>query len=154
MRKTSTIGRKSSYLLVCCLSLCSQYAIAAMYKWVDDEGNTHYTQSPPPGDIEKEIIKPPPGIDSELSQKQQEDRKERLDKARDSRLDASEQARAEEEEKEKQRADCEKARAKLASNQRPRLNLKDKDGNVIRATEEQRQKEIGRAKELIKEFCN
>ena len=60
MRKTTRINRKLPILLISCICLSSQLAVAEMYKWVDDEGNTHYTQSPPPGDVEKEIIKPEP----------------------------------------------------------------------------------------------
>ncbi|MCG8614453.1 MAG: DUF4124 domain-containing protein, partial [Pseudomonadales bacterium] len=29
-----------------------------MYKWVDEDGNTHYSQSPPPAGVEGTTIKP------------------------------------------------------------------------------------------------
>lgn len=34
-------------------------AYAAMYKWTDDEGNTHYSQVPPAGRATREIAPPP-----------------------------------------------------------------------------------------------
>ena len=49
--------------------LVPQNSIARMYKWVDEDGNTQYTQSPPPGDIESEVIKPPPKVDTEAAEK-------------------------------------------------------------------------------------
>jgi hypothetical protein len=153
MRKTTTINRKLTVLLLGCVCLSSQHAIAEMYKWLDAEGNTHYTQSPPPGDIEKEVIKPPPKINSELSDKQLENRKKKLTESRDNRLKSKQQKKDEQQDLEKQRADCEKARARLASYQRPRVNVKDKDGNSVRAPEEQRQKEIAKSKDLIAKLC-
>ncbi|MBT7952459.1 MAG: DUF4124 domain-containing protein [Gammaproteobacteria bacterium] len=153
MRKTTRINRKLPILLISCICLSSQLAVAEMYKWVDDEGNTHYTQSPPPGDVEKEIIKPPPRIDSEHSQNQLENRKKNLSDAREGRLKANEKKENEQQELEQQRAACEQAKARLASYQRPRVKIKDKDGNATRASEEQRQKEIVKSRELIAELC-
>ncbi|HKK16999.1 MAG TPA: DUF4124 domain-containing protein, partial [Gammaproteobacteria bacterium] len=45
--------------------LVSSNALAAMYKWVDENGEVHYTQTPPPGDIQAETIKPPPDVNTE-----------------------------------------------------------------------------------------
>ena len=153
MRKTTTINGKLTVLLLGCVCLSSQHAIAEMYKWVDAEGNTNYTQSPPPGDIEKEVIKPPPKINSELSEKQLENRKKELNESRDSRLESKQQKKEQQQDLEKQRADCGKAKARLASYERPRVNVKDKDGNPARVPEEQRQKEIEKSKELVAKLC-
>jgi membrane-bound lytic murein transglycosylase len=153
MRKTTTMRRKLPILLLGGFFFYSQYSIAEMYKWVDDEGNTHYTQSPPPGDVKAKTIKPPPKVNPEHSQKQLQNRQKSLNEARDNRQKAGEEKREREQELEQQRADCEKAKARLASYQRPRVNLVDKDGNPSRATEEQRQAEIARSKDLISKLC-
>ncbi|MEE9160400.1 MAG: DUF4124 domain-containing protein, partial [Gammaproteobacteria bacterium] len=53
-----------SFIQIFAMCLLFSSAHAALYKWVDADGNTHYTQQPPPGDIEGETIKPPPRIDT------------------------------------------------------------------------------------------
>ena len=125
-----------------------------MYKWVDDEGNTHYTQSPPPGDIEAKTIDPPPKINPDHAKEQLENRQELLQQARDGRHQAVDQKRKEEQDLAGKKAECDKAEARLASYQRPRVNLLDEDGNPSRATEEQRQAELAKSRELIKKLCN
>src|SRR4051812_28933475 len=35
-------------------------AAATMYKWVDEKGQTIYSDQPPPPSIKSEIVKPPP----------------------------------------------------------------------------------------------
>ena len=54
-----------SFIQIFAMCLLFSSAHAALYKWVDADGNTHYTQQPPPGDIDSETIKPPPRIDKE-----------------------------------------------------------------------------------------
>ncbi|MBM2830851.1 MAG: hypothetical protein HW411_1641, partial [Gammaproteobacteria bacterium] len=59
--------------------LLSMNCFAAMYKWVDADGNVHYTQSPPPEGVESATIKPPPEVDTGNAIKQLEDQKQRAD---------------------------------------------------------------------------
>ncbi len=153
MRKTTTIARKLPVLLIGTMCLYAQYSLAEMYKWVDDDGNTHYTQSPPPGDIEGKTIKPPPKVNPDQAQKQLKNRQKNLADARDDRLKAVEEKDKEAGELASQRAKCEQARARLASYERPRVNLVDKDGKPSRATEEQRQSELAKSKKSIAELC-
>ena len=54
------IARSILFLVV---TFACSTTFAAMYKWVDEEGNTHYTQQPPPDGIESKTLKPPPAID-------------------------------------------------------------------------------------------
>jgi hypothetical protein len=41
---------KSSFMLLCAVSCLCMTAVSAdqLYKWVDDQGHTHYSQTPPP----------------------------------------------------------------------------------------------------------
>ncbi len=153
MRQITRISQISKILLVSSLSLYGHNVLAEMYKWIDDEGNTHYTQSPPPGDIQAKKIKPPPKIDSTQAVEQLQHRQKQLEESRIQRNKTAEQKREKQRELEKQRAECEQAKARLASYERPRVNLLDKDGNPTRATEEQRQAELARSKELVKQLC-
>ncbi len=133
--------------------LNSSITFAAMYKWVDEEGNTHYSQSPPPGDIKGETIKPPPRINPEYDTKKQGERSQMLDDIQKKREQArEEQLKAEEESAQKQKQ-CEQARARLASYERPRIMVKDADGNPTRIGEDQRMAELEKSRELVRELC-
>ena len=140
-------------LLLLLIAVSSQHIRAAMYKWTDEEGNTHYTQEPPPGGIEGEIIKPPPkvkpdALEDEISKQQkflEESQKDR-EKIRD---DKSKQ----EEEIARKQADCDNARKRLESYQRPRVNAVNEDGSRSRVTEEDRQSEIIKIQKYLDENC-
>lgn len=47
-------------------------AFFTTYKWLDDEGNTHYTQQPSSAGIESKTIKPPRAVDSSEAEKELE----------------------------------------------------------------------------------
>ena len=47
--------------LVCLLAISPQLH-AKLYKWIDADGNTHYTQQPPPDGITVEDIKLPASV--------------------------------------------------------------------------------------------
>ncbi len=125
-----------------------------MYKWVDAEGNTHYTQQPPPAGIESITLKPPPTIDGSETAKTFEKQQEFLDAEREKRqklIKAQQLAAAEKARMEK---NCEMARARLNNyTTRPRVQLIQADGSLVRATEEQRQEGITNSNEMIKKFC-
>ncbi len=42
--------------------LTASVSAAELYKWVDDKGNTHYTDSPPPSSASEQNIEQLPGI--------------------------------------------------------------------------------------------
>jgi hypothetical protein len=140
-------------LLLSAICLYSSASIAEMYKWVDADGNTNYTQSPPPAGTEAKTLKPPPTIDPEHAKSQLENRKKILQEARDRRKQTTDDKNKQKQEQAEQKAQCEKARKRLASYQRPRVNLLDKDGNPSRATEEQRQENLEKSRESIKKLC-
>jgi hypothetical protein len=136
------------------LGILPGVAHAAMYKWVDENGQVQYTQTPPPGNIEATEIKPPPPpADAEGAIR----REESLEKALDERLEAREQSAkeaAEEAEYQKQRAQrCEAAKHRLSQTEYPLSNFIEPDGTQRRATEEERQEQIRQAEAQVKEFC-
>lgn len=126
---------------------------ARMYKWVDDEGNTHYTQSPPVGDIEAETIKPPPKVDTENARGKVEQQYEKADKLRKSRLDKAELEAKEQEAKAIEEENCKRAHQRLATYSRPRGLIQQEDGSRIRIDEEARQAGIVESQKMIKEYC-
>ncbi|NKB37811.1 MAG: DUF4124 domain-containing protein [Gammaproteobacteria bacterium] len=150
MRKTTIFGQ---LLLLAALMSNTSILNAVTYKWVDEEGNTHYTQSPPPGDTKAQTIAPPPSVNPEHAKKQVEKRKKILQDASDGRTKSSEEKKKASEEKARNQAKCEQAKKRLASYQRPRVNLVDKDGNYTVAGEDKRQAEIKKSQDLINELC-
>ena len=58
---------------------------AALYKWVDADGNTHYTQNPPSGGIEADVIKPPPRVNTEKASNQLEEEQKYLEEIQEER---------------------------------------------------------------------
>lgn len=134
--------------------IISLSANAKMYKWVDENGQVQYTQSPPPGDIEVKEIKPPPKVDTDAAQKALEAQKEKVSEQYEKRMEAEKEAEESEQKAKEKEQRCNQAKQRLASFQRPRVNLTDENGNPVRATEEQRLEGLEKARKYISENCN
>ena len=129
---------------------------ADVYKWVDAQGQTHYSQTPPPPGQSAKLIETdkPPSVDVENQQKEiesliqqqaedKEQQEQRLAKQR-------QQAQLAEENAEK----CKLARHNLQQYQNnPGRRVMDSEGNVTRPSEEDRQEMIKRLQEAVTEFC-
>jgi len=146
-----------SCIQIFAMCLLFSSAHAALYKWVDADGNTNYTQQPPPGDIEGDVIKPPPRINTkgalkELNENQkilEDTQKEREKQAEDQEFDEGNAAI--------RRSNCQLGRDKMASlksTAKPQSRSVSADGTVYKKTEEQRQAEIKQAQEIIDKNCN
>jgi hypothetical protein len=134
------------------VSLCLPVQ-AEMYKWVDEQGVTHYSQQKPPAGVDVNTVKPPPKVDTEsavraLEQKQQQF-KERGE-AEDKKAAAAQKAQ---QEMALKKSNCEKAKARVTSTQRPRVNTVDAEGNSVRLGEAERQKRLDEARKALKEHC-
>ena len=127
---------------------------AALYKWVDADGNTHYTQSPPTGGIEADVIKPPPKIDTNKALDKLEEQQKYLDGLQEERGKQAKKQQNEEANEAVRKSNCELGKDKLTHlTDIPRIQKVDKDGNVSRLTEEERQAKIKKAQELIDKEC-
>lgn len=127
---------------------------AALYKWVDADGNTHYTQSPPTGGIEADVIKPPPKIDTNKALDKLEEQQKYLDGLQEEREKQAKKQQNEEANEAIRKSNCELGKDKLTRlTNIPRIRKVDKDGNVSRLTEEERQAKIKKAQELIDKEC-
>lgn len=142
---------KRTILSTCMAALLGAFlvepAMARMYKWVDEDGQVHYSQQPPM-DKKSERIKatPPPRSSGAKKQAQEED---------------AEQAAAEEDETKEYRVEteasikrnCKQARDKLTSfTMRGRVQVNE-GGSYRTLTEEERQAGIAEAKKRIKQYC-
>lgn len=126
-----------------------------MYRWVDEEGITHYTQSPPPkGEVTVIKQPPPPAIPPAKAQQKLNEQQQRLEDLREDRELAKQKSQQEKEEQGIKDKNCKGARNNLTRLQEnPRSRWKGEDGEYQRHTEEQRQAKIKEAKEQIQEFC-
>ena len=136
------------------LFLIACAAPAEMYKWVDEEGVTHYTERPPPGDVEATTIKPPPRVDTGRALSEYEQQQQKLNELREGRQKSAEERKREEEIAAIQKSNCDLARDKLEkASGSTRLYGTDAQGNRVRLGEEERQARIAAAQKDIAEFC-
>ncbi|OOZ41407.1 hypothetical protein BOW53_03940 [Solemya pervernicosa gill symbiont] len=139
-------------LLTSLLILAPPIVGADIYKWVDDQGITHFTQQPPMSQPAETVkprgIKPP---DDAEAKKQRESYWDAFKKDKSQTepkpISAENQAIRQE--------NCKRAKEnlqKLADN--PGRRMRDNDGNVYMMPEEQRQQRMEEARKQIKENCN
>ena len=128
-----------------------------MYKWVDEKGVTHFSESPPPdAKTEKKATKvtpkvvPPSGGGSydpnAWKGKEAEARKRSVDKGQQEQAEAKDAA---------QRAEtCNRARSRLSFLQNTHVIYRDNpDGSRTFMEDKQRDAEIARAKEVADQAC-
>lgn len=138
---------------VICLATLALPAVAEMYKWVDENGNVHYTQERPPPGIKGDTIKPPPPVNSEIAEKQLEARQELLNEAREGRAKSAGEAKLAAEDKEFNAENCRRARQSVAANLIPNALVQQADGSRTRLNEDERLKGLADAEKRVKEFC-
>lgn len=147
-------------LKTCCsiiaLFLLTSHAHAQVYKWVDEQGQTHFSQIPPPtGEIE--VIKTPPPAEVDIEKTQQQIDHLIQQQADDDKI---KQQQKEEQQKQAEEAEikaqnCQTAKRNLQAYQdNPSRRVTDEEGNVTRLTEEQRQQKIKELKQAVSEFCS
>jgi hypothetical protein len=146
------------YLTPICLffliSTASLPVSATMYKWVDDRGTTHFTQTPPTG-VKTSVVAPvsqprSAGKPDERLQKRLTEFGQRQKQNQEAKQDRETKNRQEQIKTE----NCAAARRNLAMLQsHGRIKLKEQTGYRILA-EEERNAKIDEAKKHIEEFCH
>lgn len=138
-------------------SFFSSFLTAQAYRWVDDQGNTVYSQQPPPDDRETKIMPPPPppAESPEKAQQKLDAQIWQLDKAEKERGKEKEAAAKKQADARHNQQQCNTARMNLeAINSRPPQTLfKTGDGEYRRFTPDQRAAQIKQANETIKKYC-
>lgn len=129
---------------------------ARTYRWVDENGVTVYSQSPPPSG-KATIIKTPPPSPSSKPGETLDKLKARLNELNESNRKKSE-AKAKEkkaaEDAEKNQRICEDAKKHLAYLEGiGRLKKKMDDGNYKILAEEEKTAEMDKTRETISEYC-
>jgi len=163
MKRKTVSEAQHAIKKACLLGLAGLLAIgagaeaqAAMYKWVDGQGNMQYTQTPPPAGQFKELKPgPPPQAPEEaerqlqqLLARQRESAKQRETAAKDQEADEHRQAQ--------QDQLCEQAKKRLAvleSRPGPRLGVVENGAVVRRMDEGERQTKLAETRKIIAESC-
>ena len=131
---------------------------AEVYRWVDENGVTIYSQTPPPGQVEADTITtpPPPSADSNETWENLNRQWQEMQDREDARKDQEEQAAKDQASQEARRRNCEAARHNLdgLAEGRFRMRIKEPDGGYRVLPAEERQAKIEKAQEMIRKNCD
>lgn len=141
------------FILLCGI-LFNGFSYAAMYKWIDENGRTHYSQSPPNSGVEVETIEPRAKVDTDSANKEITEQSKKAKELRDKRLSKEEQKRKVEQDADIKEKNCNQVKKSYTSYQKPRITLENNDGSSRILSEEERQKGLNKAQEQIDDFCS
>lgn len=131
-------------LLLVTMILFATSASAGLYKWVDEDGNVHYSQKRPIDKKFKSIKAPPPPPQDAKSPYQSIAPQNKPSGTVTAETDKNIKIRAE---------NCERAKEKLKNFQIYR-RVKDEDGNIKEIDEKMRSAQIQDANKAISDFCD
>ena len=137
------------------LMLAAPLQADEIYKWVDEEGVTHYSQQPPPsGNAARVGVDSPPDEEIERERREMEATGERLDARREERREEEREERTDAAEREQRKQRCADLRSSLGKlTENRRLLVPDGEGNVRRLPEEERQERVAERRRQIEEQC-
>ncbi len=146
---------KTVPLMLAAVALACAPVAAKTYRWVDENGVTVYSQSPPPSGTATEIEPPPPpAVSPEEAWRRLNVQRQMLEDLREDRELEKRLAKEKKAEEERLKRNCEAARRNLAGYiARPHARQKGADGEYRYITEEERQERMRKAREQIKENC-
>ena len=131
-------------------------ALAEMYKWVDENGNVHYGDTPPSKN-QSEKMKPAPAADEKEAQRLKQrttkilQRQHQVDAARSKNKQASKKAESKKVSIEKR---CKHAKAELVFyKKRGRHSVLDLEGNLTKVKPAERKQKIIKLESFIGENC-
>ena len=126
-----------------------------IYKWVDDDGQVHYTQMPPSGRPSERIKgAAPPANDPEAERSDLQRQMDAFDERRAQRDEEFAEQKREEEFASIRKQNCETAKKNLANLRRGgNMVYMTPEGEAVRLTDEERARRIDTAKQNIKDNC-
>ena len=146
--------KQRRWVLIWALALSSQSMAAGIYKWVDEQGNVQYTQTPPPDKPATRFETRPEPVDTEGALEKLEQQKDKSDAFLKERAAQAEEQKKSEQEAAKLSEQCARARKNLEQLETTnRLFSPNEEGDRVRMTEEERQAGMTKAKSQIEEFC-
>jgi len=151
--------KNTGYILLIFLAgiLTSVYCLqvyADVYKWVDEQGEVHYSQFPPENK-KAETLKIPAGGEPEAERKSLERQLFEVEKIETQRKQELEKKKQQADDQDLRKENCRRARAKLESLDTGTNILEiDQQGNAKRLKEEERQIRLKVAKNDIAKWCD
>ncbi|MGB5306855.1 MAG: DUF4124 domain-containing protein [Gammaproteobacteria bacterium] len=148
------------FTLACLLLVLASGSQAAgknqIYKWIDDQGEVHYSQRVPAGKTAQQIKGAPPPADSpDALNENLRQQVDAMDERLASKDEAAVAARKQAENEKIIKQNCATARKNLAALQQgANKAYMTPDGKVARLTEEDRQQRISDARGQIKKYCS
>ncbi len=137
-----------STALLCLVPL--HMAAATAYKWIDENGETHYSQSPPTA-TKAEVIKTPTSP-ADAPAPEQKPANTAAQKPVDTKQPLDNKAKAED--AAVRAENCASASKDLETLQNsPRVTVKNKDGLYHRLNDEERKARIEETQKRVDEFC-
>lgn len=131
-------------LLLTIMIVLASTATAGLYKWVDSDGNVHYTQNPPQNTPFKTLKEPRPAPQN--SQSPYSEPKEKSSAEDTIKAETAKNAKLREQ-------NCTIGKNNLNSYQLYR-RIQAEDGTVTVIDDKERARQIEAAKQLIRDFCN
>ena len=131
-------------VLLTAMMIFASSASAGLYKWVDSEGNVHYSQKRPTNQQFERLKAPPPAPESTKPLYTTEKPAGEAGKTAASETKKNEEIRA---------ANCKKAKENL-NNYQVHRRMRDKDGNVTIIDDKERAKQIENATKAISNYCD
>jgi hypothetical protein len=138
---------------LCTSAILAPAMAAEFYKWVDEDGNTVYSGTPPPKEVKADIVKAQVKADTDTATKVMQEDIKRADELRASRQKTAEEAQKAKEELALREENCNRARTRLASYSVPRGRIYQADGSLMRPSEEERQEKLKEAQAWVDEWC-
>lgn len=155
MKSSRSLTSVNALLMLAAVILPFGVPHAEVYKWVDEDGNTHYTQTPPPADIKGTRIKPSSGTESDEVVGDIRQRLQKLEKSREESEKAERERERRQERIELYKKNCRIAQERLNKLQTaPQVRAVDEDGNVTRLSVEEQQKRIAEVEKDIEKYCH
>ncbi|MBI5041562.1 MAG: DUF4124 domain-containing protein [Gammaproteobacteria bacterium] len=148
-------ANRSWWIIATWLALTGM-AQAAMYKWVDENGVTQYTQYPPPDRKTQVMVPPPPPAeDPEEAQKKLETLLQSQDEQHKAAATAEGEQTKTDEQAKLRAQNCQAARTNLQNlTTGGRKRMIGPDGVASYLADEDRQARIDAAQKQIEEYCD
>ena len=139
-----------------CLLLLSFSAYGALTKWVDADGEVHYSDGPPPDNVKAKPLavprNPASGVPAQKTFVEREMEWKRAQKAKE---EAAQKAAQQQEDAVTQQKNCEAAKANLiALENSPQITTYNSKGEASYMDNSTRQQNIEEARKQISAFCN
>lgn len=151
------------------LLLCSVNAFAGLNKWVDAEGKVHYSDQPPPANVQAKTLRTAPAAaqdtgnaatqsikpaNAPAAAKTYVEREAELKKAQLAKKEAADKAAQQQAAAEARATNCATAQQNLRTLQEmPRISEIDPSGERVFLSDEQRQQRTEKAQQTVNSAC-